>query len=123
MSDTYTWDLVNGMHIGYTPERIRVEGRGGAVEYVPEQECEFVPDEFVEFFDEKDRLVRIGKPSEDCQYFVCTKCGESLMFDWGGEGSWFEPEYPYKPFLSYCPECGAKAMFPPSWLDMKEVEE
>ena len=119
----YSWDWVNGMHIGYTPERIRVEGRGGAVEYVPEQECEFVPDEFVEFFDEKDRLVRIGKPSEDCQYFVCTKCGESLMFDWGGEGSWFEPEYPYKPFLSYCPECGAKAMFPPSWLDMKEVEE
>ena len=29
MSDTYTWDWVNGMHIGYTPERIRVEGRGG----------------------------------------------------------------------------------------------
>ena len=22
----YSWDWVNGMHIGYTPERIRVEG-------------------------------------------------------------------------------------------------
>ena len=37
----YQWDWVNGMHIGYSPERIRVEGRGGAVEYVPErQACE-----------------------------------------------------------------------------------
>lgn len=32
----YSWDWHNGMHIGYTPERIRVEGRGGAVEYVPD---------------------------------------------------------------------------------------
>lgn len=31
----YSLDWVNGMHIGYTSERIRVEGRGGAVEYVP----------------------------------------------------------------------------------------
>ena len=87
------------------------------------EECEFVPEEFVEFFDDDDRLVRIGKPSEDCQYFVCTKCGERLMFDWDGERSWFDPEYPYKPFLNHCPECGAKALFPPSWLDMREVEE
>lgn len=101
------------------PDIIECDGRL----YVPDEECEFVPEEFVEFFDDDDRLVRIGKPSEDCQYFVCTKCGERLMFDWDGERSWFEPEYPYKPFLKHCPECGAKALFPPSWLDMREVEE
>lgn len=32
----HTWYWLDGMHIGYTPERIRVEGRGGAVEYVPD---------------------------------------------------------------------------------------
>ena len=31
----YSLDWVNGMHIGYKPDRIRVDGRGGAVEYGP----------------------------------------------------------------------------------------
>lgn len=30
----YTWYWLDGMHIGYTPERIRVEGRGGAVGFI-----------------------------------------------------------------------------------------
>lgn len=32
----YTWYWLDGMHIGYTPERIRVEKHCGVVEYVPD---------------------------------------------------------------------------------------
>jgi len=92
--------------------------------YVPDKECEFVPEEFQIICDEEGQSWRIGKPEEDCSWFTCSECGTSLMFDWTGEYGWFEPEYPYKPVgLNYCPKCGARVLFPPSWLGMKEVDE
>lgn len=33
----YQWEWAFGYHIGYAPERIRVEARNGAREYVPER--------------------------------------------------------------------------------------
>lgn len=92
--------------------------------YVPDKECEFVPEAFDTVWDEKDQCLRIGKPSEDCSCFTCSECGQELMFDWSGEYSWFEPEYPYKPInLTYCPGCRARVLFPHPWLGMKEVDE
>ena len=89
-----------------------------------EKVCEYVPEDFDSMYDGEDRRVIVGKPSEDCTSFVCSECANYMMFDWTGEYSWFEPEYPYKPIaLNHCPRCGARVLFPPSWLDMKEVEE
>lgn len=92
MSDTYTWDWVNGMHIGYTPERIRVEGRGGAVEYVPDA----------------GTCLDVGGGYT----FRCSECGCELdryragnsytddgVMSQGGD-------YIYGP--RFCPNCGAK---------------
>lgn len=92
--------------------------------YVPDKVCEYVPEDFDSMYDGEDRRVIVGKPSEDCTSFVCSECANYMMFDCTGEYSWFEPEYPYKPIaLNHCPRCGARVLFPPSWLDMKEVEE
>ena len=72
---------------------------------------------------EEDQCLRIAKPSDDCDCFTCSKCGQELAFDWSGEYSWFEPEYPYKPIsLKYCPGCRARVLFPHPWLDSKEEE-
>lgn len=90
------------------PDIIECDGRL----YVPDEECEFVPEEFDTVWDEEDQCLRIAKPSDDCDCFTCSKCGQNLMFDWGGEYSWFEPEYPYKPIsLKYCPGCRARVLF------------
>lgn len=91
--------------------------------YVPDKVCEFVPEEFETVYDEEDQGWHIGNPGEDCWYFSCSECGQDLMFSWTGEYTWFEPERPYKPYLKYCPGCGARVLFLPSWLDMKEVAE
>lgn len=92
--------------------------------YVPDRECEFIPSAFETQWDEDDRCLRIGKPSEDCDSFMCSECEYELMYDYTGEYSWFDSEYPYEPHgLRYCPGCGARVLFPPSWLDTKEVEE
>lgn len=102
------------------PDIIECDGRL----YVPDEECEFVPEEFDTVWDEEDQCLRIVKPSDDCDCFTCSKCGQELTFDWSGEYSWFEPEYPYKPIsLKYCPGCRARVLFPHPWLGMKEVEE
>lgn len=86
--------------------------------------CEYVPEVFDTEWDEEDRELRIGRPSEDCTAFMCSECGNSMMFDWTGEYSWFEPEHPYKPIgLRFCPRCGAKVLFPPSWISKREVVE
>lgn len=101
------------------PDIIGCDGRL----YVPDEECEFVPEEFDTVWDEEDQCLRIAKPSDDCDCFTCSKCGQELTFDWGGEYSWFEPEYPYKPIsLKYCPGCRARVLFPHPWLDSKEEE-
>lgn len=66
---------------------------------------------------------RLYVPDEECDCFTCSKCGQELMFDWSGEYSWFEPEYPYKPInLKYCPGCRARVLFPHPWLGSKEEE-
>lgn len=101
------------------PDIIECDGRL----YVPDEECEFVPEEFDTVWDEEDQCLRIAKPSDDCDCFTCSKCGQELMFDWSGEYSWFEPEYPYKPInLKYCPGCRARVLFPHPWLGSKEEE-
>lgn len=80
----YAWDWVNGMHIGYTPERIRVEGRGGAVEYVPDAgTC---------------RNLAI-KPADE---LLCSRCGEHVDI------AYMESADDYR--ASYCPNCGAKVV-------------
>lgn len=89
--------------------------------YVPDKECEFIPEAFGTVWDEEDQCLRIDKPSEDCSCFTCSECGQELMFDWSGEYSWFEPEHPYKPIgLKYCPGCGARFLLPHLWLGSKE---
>lgn len=101
------------------PDIIECDGRL----YVPDEECEFVPAEFDTVWDEEGQCLRIAKPSDDCGCFTCSKCGQELMFDWSGEYSWFEPEYPYKPIsLKYCPGCRARVLFPHPWLGSKEEE-
>lgn len=101
------------------PDIIECDGRL----YVPDEECEFVPEEFDTVWDEEDQCLRIAKPSDDCYCFTCSKCGQELMFDWSGGYSWFEPEYPYKPIsLKYCPGCRARVLFPHPWLGSKEEE-
>ena len=101
------------------PDIIECDGRL----YVPDEECEFVPEEFDTVWDEEDQCLRIAKPSDDCDFFTCSKCGQELMFDWSSEYSWFEPEYPYKPIsLKYCPGCRARVLFPHPWLGSKEEE-
>lgn len=78
----YSWDWVNGMHIGYTPERIRVEGRGGAVEYVPDTgTCRNV--------------------SEDQDKFECSECGFEMPI-WDGDGCWMA--------FYHCPYCGCEVV-------------
>ena len=78
----YSWDWVNGMHIGYTPERIRVEGRGGAVEYVPDTgTCRNV--------------------SEDQDKLECSECGFEMP-TWDGDGGWMA--------FCYCPYCGCEVV-------------
>lgn len=84
MSDTYTWDWVNGMHIGYTPERIRVEGRGGAVEYVPDAgTCRNLA----------------TKPADE---LLCSRCGEHVDI------AYMESADDYH--ARYCPNCGAEVV-------------
>lgn len=101
------------------PDIIECDGRL----YVPDEECEFVPEEFDTVLDEEDQCLRIAKPSDDCNCFTCSKCGQELMVDWSGEYSWFEPEYPYKPIsLKYCPGCRARVLFPHPWLGSKGEE-
>ncbi|WP_294162874.1 hypothetical protein [uncultured Senegalimassilia sp.] len=88
----YSWDWVNGMHIGYTPERIRVEGHGGAVEYVPDTgTCRNVYDEI---YDEYE-----GGRCENG--FKCSKCGE-IVEDYEG--------YRITGTFNYCPKCGREVV-------------
>ena len=96
----------------------------GGVLYVPRRECEYVPAVFDTEWDEQDQELRVGRPSDECDAFICSECGNELMFAWDGEYSWFEPEPPYKPRgLRFCPGCGAHVSFPPSWIGKREVEE
>lgn len=100
------------------PDIIECDGRL----YVPDKECEFIPEEFETRWDDENQCLRVEKPSDDCGCFTCSECGEELKFDWGGACSWFEPEYPYKPIgLKFCPGCRARVLFPHPWLD-KEVD-
>lgn len=83
MSDTYTWDWANDMHIGYTPERIRVEGRGGAAEYVPDRgTCS---------------LTETGHEYEVS--YRCSACKQVVWIDFRGN-----------PKPNYCPNCGAEVV-------------
>ncbi len=85
--------------------------------------CEFVPTSFRVAYDEEDRAITYGEPSDDCDSFSCSRCGYELMYEKGGSYSWFTDSYPYKPNgLRWCPGCGAIVHFPWSWLDKKEVE-
>ena len=100
------------------PDIIECDGRL----YVPDKECEYIPEGFETRWDDESQCLRIEKPSDDCDCFTCSECGEELKFDWDGAGSWFESEYPYKPIeLKYCPGCRARVLFPHPWLD-KEVD-
>ena len=81
----YSWDWVNGMHIGYTPERIRVEGRGGAVEYVPDA----------------GRCRNLAtKPADE---LLCSRCGEHVDI------AYMESADDYH--ARYCPNCGAEVLY------------
>lgn len=93
--------------------------------YVPDKECEFMPEWFYGVWDDELQHERVTKPSDDCSYFSCDECGFELRFDWDGDLTWFEPKYPYKPIgLKYCPGCGARVLFPPSWVqEIKEEDE
>lgn len=100
------------------PDIIECDGRL----YVPDKECEFIPEEFETRWDDEGQCLRIEKPSYDCECFTCSECGEELKFDRDGAYSWFEPYYPYKPIgLKYCPGCRSRVLFPHPWLD-KEVD-
>lgn len=79
----YVWDRFNGIHIGYTPERIMVEGRGGAVEYVPDSGMCSMSD--------------VGDATE--QVCRCSKCGEEYCM------SDFQ-KFPWR----FCPMCGARVV-------------
>lgn len=91
--------------------------------YVPDKECEFIPEEFIFDFDEQGSKQPVGKPSDDCERFYCSECGFDMGFASEGEPAWFENSYPWNPFFSYCPNCRARVRFPWSWLNKKEVNE
>ena len=66
----------NGMHIGYTPERIRVEGRVGAVEYVPDTgTCRVVAND--EGFLTCSNCGRIAAILSTASY--CPNCGAKVV--------------------------------------------
>lgn len=54
------------------PDIIECDGRL----YVPDEECEFVPEEFDTVWDEEDQCLRIAKPSDDCDCFTCSKAAK-----------------------------------------------
>lgn len=45
------------------PDIIECDGRL----YVPDKECEFIPEEFIFDFDEQGSKQPVGKPSDDCE--------------------------------------------------------
>lgn len=90
--------------------------------YAPLKECTYEPSVFETEWDEQDQELKIGRPSDDCDSFVCSECGNELAFDWGGDRSWFDPKPPYKPIgLKHCPGCGSRVLFPPSWIGKRTV--
>lgn len=91
--------------------------------YVPDKECEFIPEEFIFDFDEQGSKRTVGKPSDDCERFYCSECGFDMAFASEGEPAWFENSFPWNPFFSYCPNCRARVRSPWSWLNKKEVNE
>lgn len=79
----YSWDWIGGMHIGYTPERIRIEGRGGAVEYTPDSgTCRMV-----------ECTIDHGSRSWGMR---CTACGKEFEH--------MKPGFGWR----FCPMCGAE---------------
>lgn len=100
----YSWDWVNGMHIGYTPERIRVEGRSGAVEYVPDTgTCRNVAEW-------GHNVEGIGRaPYENGFEFVCGECSYALDSDEMLNSPLRDPEGNHVP-IKRCPNCGAKVV-------------
>lgn len=103
------------------PDIIECDGRL----YVPDKECEFIPEEFAisYVFDGQGNAKPVGKPSDDCERFYCSECGFDMGFASEGEPAWFENSYPWNPFFSYCPNCRARVRLPWSWLNKKEVAE
>lgn len=101
----YVWDWSNcGMHIGYTPERIRVEGRGGAVEYVPDAgTCRNVAEFGSNVGGERNLAV------EDGFDFTCSECLFSLDGDEMGNSPFRDPDGNHVP-IKRCPECGARVV-------------
>lgn len=79
----YIWYWLDGMHIGYTPERIRVEKHCGAVEYVPDSGMCSMSD--------------VGDATE--QVYRCSKCGEEYCMS----------DFQKFPWL-FCPMCGARVV-------------
>lgn len=83
------------------PDAIECDGQ----RYVPQNTCSYDPTEYATRFDENDNEVETFEPSEDCQSFQCSACGFEMMF---GDMGWFGEEPPYKPYFSFCPNCGAR---------------
>lgn len=80
----YTWDWIDGKHVGISEDRVRVESKSGAVEYVRERTCHF---------DQTDEIPTI---SGMIRVWECSNCGRECE----------ELNGVYE----YCPHCGAKVI-------------
>lgn len=84
----YEWDWIGNKHVGISTDRVRVESRNGAIEYVPERTYEFARSYDIE-----------GVP-----YGQCSNCGADFDF------------MAVRAFMNYCPNCGAKVV--DEWQDV-----
>lgn len=89
----YTWDWIDGKHVGISEDRVRVESKSGAVEYVRERTCQPLvsPDGagwyaigcsncgygFADNSPDKEYLLRISK-RRDIMPRYCSGCGSKV---------------------------------------------
>lgn len=87
MATIYEWTWIGDMHVGVSPERVRIETRRGFTEYVPDRPT---------CHDTEERV----------NSFTCSSCGFR-------EGKIVFNPFTYsfrelKPDWNYCPNCGFK---------------
>lgn len=89
----YEWDWIGNKRVGISSDRVRVESRNGAVEYVPERTC------WLDGWDADDEMEQaqesVDSTPEDTRAYRCSECDVIFRADRYG-----------KP--RYCPECGAR---------------
>lgn len=101
----YTWDWIDGKHVGISKDRVRVESKSDAVEYARERTC-------------RNLCKQVDKNGEtpiyNGIYFICSEC-DAYVRDAEGYHSGLYPDYSDTEFkydieFSYCPNCGAKVV-------------